>query len=71
MPVRTQMRTHKCKRCGRCCIEVGRTFWKNGNYKAIPDLDVLANNGDHEDGGLPCEMLSHGNGVAVCGIEEI
>jgi len=22
----------KCKRCGNCCIDVGRTFWKNRNY---------------------------------------
>lgn len=59
----------ECKRCGRCCIEVGRTFWKNGRYDDIPALEKLASNGDHEDGSLPCEMLEIVKGLAVCKIE--
>ena len=33
------------------------------------ELNQLASNGDHEDGGLPCEMLTFENGLAVCKIE--
>lgn len=59
----------ECKRCGRCCLEVGRTFWKNGNYDDIPELKKRANNGDHEDGDLPCEMLAIIEGKAICLIQ--
>lgn len=62
--------TQTCQRCGRCCFRVGRTFWKNGDYKDIPDLDERANNGDHEDGGLPCEMLRYENDKATCLIQK-
>ncbi len=61
-----------CKRCGRCCIDVGRTFWKTGSYEDIEELNKLAHNGDHEDNGLPCEMLSFDcDRTAVCRIQEI
>lgn len=50
----------ECKRCGRCCAEVGRTFWKGGDYEEFAELNEWANDGDHEDSGLPCEMLSFG-----------
>lgn len=60
-----------CKRCGNCCIDVGRTWWKNGNYKRINQaLYDLSRNGDHEDGGKPCEMLRFQDGEAVCQIQE-
>ncbi len=59
-----------CERCGNCCIDVGRTFWKNGDYESVNlDLHKLANNGDHEDNGLACEMLmfEHGETLkAIC-----
>jgi hypothetical protein len=61
----------KCKQCGNCCIDVGRTFWKNGDYKNIPTLDKLRKNGDSEDGGLPCEMLGFRGGLAVCFIQQL
>jgi len=56
----------KCKRCSACCLTVGRTFWKNGDFHDIPELDKTANNGDHEDNGLPCEMLEFQDGIGVC-----
>ncbi len=60
----------ECKRCGNCCNDVGRTFWKNGNYEDVDSwLDDWANDGDHEDGSLPCEMLHVDNGVARCFIQ--
>ena len=64
----------ECQRCGRCCLETGRTFWKNGLIEAKPFdgnsvLIAKATNGDHEDGGLPCEMLVITDGKAVCLIE--
>ena len=63
--VRT-MKKHKCFRCGECCIDVGRTFWKVGDYEEFPELNELAKNGDYEDNGLPCEMLRFEKGKAVC-----
>jgi len=66
------MQENTRNRCGNCCIDVGRTFWKNGNYSVFPELNAIANNDDHEDNGLPCEMLSYDDkGKAVCGIHEI
>ena len=59
-----------CKQCGKCCEAVGRTFWKNGDYEDCPELNNLANNGDYEDNGQPCEMLSYDRDKAVCSIEE-
>lgn len=67
---------HECHRCGRCCFEVGRTFWKVGNlnfpkqFGNIEELNNRAADGDHEDNGLPCEMLVIENGQAVCLIEK-
>lgn len=52
-----------CQRCGNCCIDVGRTFWKNGNLdpdKPFGDLEAMnawANDGDYEENVLSCEML--------------
>ena len=61
-----------CRRCGNCCIDVGRTFWKNGDYVNInKGLDELANNGDHEDNGLSCEMLIFEKGKATCLIHKL
>lgn len=59
----------ECKRCGKCCVSVGRTFWKIGDYEKYPELNDRANNGDYEDNGKPCEMLRFENGIAVCIIE--
>ena len=59
----------ECKRCGRCCLEVGRTHWKAGDFDDCPELNRRANDGDHEDGGLPCEMLVIEKGIAICTIE--
>ena len=73
--VNRQSSIHTCHRCGRCCLEVGRTFWKAGNLcPSFPfrDCDILnrrAADGDHEDNGLPCEMLAFQDGLAVCCIE--
>lgn len=60
----------KCQRCGRCCLEVGRTFWKTGDFSGIPELAERAKDGDHEDGELPCEMLRIERGKAICLIEK-
>lgn len=60
----------KCHRCGRCCLEVGRTFWKVGKFLDCEELNRRATDGDHEDNGLPCEMLTFENGLAVCRIEK-
>lgn len=61
--------------CGQCCLTVGRTFWKAGNLRypkpfgEFRELNVQANNGDHEDNGLPCEKFIIENGLGVCTIE--
>jgi hypothetical protein len=58
------MTAHQCQRCGKCCAEVGRTFWKHGNlmggkkpFGDVDELNGLAANGEHQDDGLPCEMM--------------
>jgi len=60
----------ECKQCGNCCIDVGRTFWKNGNFEGIPELNRRAKSGESEDGGKPCEMLKLKDGLAVCLIQQ-
>lgn len=74
------MEVNKCNRCGKCCNSVGRTFWKAGcllfidtpirQFGDCKELNDRANNGDHEDGKLPCEMLAYEEGKAVCLIEK-
>ena len=65
-----------CKRCGNCCVDVGRTFWKHGIglepeiWNDCPDLKKRAKDGDHEDDDLPCEMLRFENDQAVCLIQK-
>jgi len=65
---------HICEQCGCCCLTVGRTFWKAGDlnsskpFGSIELLNQWANDGDHEDNGLPCEMLYFVKGKAVCWI---
>ena len=58
-----------CVRCGQCCISVGRTFWRHGNFKKFPELLLLAENTESLDDGLPCGMLQMTDGVASCRIE--
>ena len=59
----------KCVRCGQCCISVGRTFWKHGDFKDYPELRRLADQTESQDDGLPCGMLQMKDGVAACKIE--
>lgn len=61
---------NKCERCGACCLTIGRTFWKNGDYKDIPELNERKKNGDHEDSGLPCEMFRFRGKSSACLIHE-
>lgn len=66
---------HTYHRCGLCCLEVGRTFWKCG--RADPsvishwpaEITAQANNGDHQDGNLSCEMLVKVNHLYGCLLE--
>jgi len=70
-----QNANQKCRRCGLCCLETGRTFWKI----ARSDLSVLrhwppallarARDGDYEGGNLPCEMLDNVKQRYVCLLE--
>ncbi len=59
-----------CEQCGACCLTVGRTFWKNGDYEDIPELNEKANDGDHEDASVPCEMFELRGLISVCLIHE-
>lgn len=59
----------ECVRCGQCCISAGRTFWKHGDFAKYPKLQLLADNTESPDDGLPCGMLQMKDGVAACGIE--
>jgi len=60
----------ECVRCGQCCISVGRTFWKNGDFSGIPELEIDARSEPYIDEGLPCEMLQMVDGLASCKIQE-
>lgn len=61
---------HKsCRRCGACCLTVGRTFWRNGDFVGCYPLELLAEQTESVDDGLPCEMLYVIAGVAHCRIE--
>ena len=60
----------KCKRCGTCCLTIGKTFWKHGDFDDIPELRERANNGEHTDDGAPCEMLEMRGEIGVCLIHE-
>ena len=65
-----------CKRCGACCLTIGRTFWKNGDFEDIPELRERANDGIskferlYEDVGVPCEMFELRGDIGVCLIHE-
>ena len=59
----------ECARCGQCCISVGRTFWRNGDFKEFPELERLAKKTESVDEGLPCGMLQMTDGIAACKIE--
>lgn len=58
-----------CVRCGQCCISVGRTFWRNGNFPGGSPLAKMAETTPSVDDGLPCEMLEMLAGVATCRIQ--
>jgi len=64
-----KLKDFKCKRCGQCCISVGRTFWRNSDFADYPSLAKLAKRTESQDDGLPCQMLQMKNGVATCKIE--
>jgi Fe-S-cluster containining protein len=58
-----------CQRCGQCCIAVGRSFWRHGDFTGCPELEKLATETESVDEGLPCAMLDMSGGVASCRIE--
>jgi hypothetical protein len=59
----------KCQQCGRCCNEVGRTFWKGGDFRTITKLRRRARDGDYaDDAAVPCEMLKMKGELAICTI---
>lgn len=59
----------ECVRCGQCCISEGRTFWRKGDFEEFPKLQLLADNTESQDDGLPCGMLQMTDGIAACKIE--
>lgn len=63
------MSEFKCLRCGQCCISVGRTFWRCGDFTGYPELEELAKQTESVDDGLPCQMLQMTDGIASCKIE--
>ncbi|KKL74076.1 hypothetical protein LCGC14_2068520 [marine sediment metagenome] len=67
--VTMDMSNDKCKRCGRCCTHVGRTFWRNADL-TDPVLIERAENTESSDGATPCEMLLIKNGFGTCLIDD-
>lgn len=59
----------QCVRCGQCCISVGLTFWRNGDFENCSELRRRAALTKPVDEGLPCEMLEMCRGIAICRIE--
>lgn len=56
-----------CKRCGKCCMEVGSTFWTHGDYEQWPDLQKKAENIEiGGDDAMPCQMLLVLDSKATC-----
>jgi len=65
------MADFECKRCGQCCIAVGRTFWVHGDFADYPELKRLSDAVTEFDDCLPCAMLQMKDGVASCKIQEL
>lgn len=62
-------KTFTCLRCGHCCMAVGTTFWRNGDFTRWPELQRLADTTDSQDDARPCQFLYISCGVASCMIE--
>lgn len=71
MPTTNQI---PCHRCGKCCEEVGASFWRYGNldedkpFGDIEELNIRANNGIWDDEGK-CAMLVKLGDFSLCQIE--
>lgn len=64
----------ECKRCGHCCMAVGREFWLHGDYENKPEypkLQKIAPMFKDKGDGMPCMMLEMAGGVAACTIEKV
>ena len=62
----------ECKRCGHCCMAVGREFWLRGDYEnkpEYPDLQKLAKENQDQGDDMPCRMLIVRNGKSSCTIQ--
>lgn len=66
----------KCERCGACCLTVGRTFWKNGDFKYEPELATKANGEEwdvaecYQENTAVCEMFELRGEIGICLIHE-
>jgi len=60
-------RKHKCRRCGKCCLNVGRTFFTGSEHPLIKV--ILDNTEEFYDSGK-CEMLIWEKGKWVCLIQK-
>lgn len=59
---------HQCRRCGECCWNVGRNFWKHSK-SLHPLLDCIADDIVPADESRPCAMLIWKGKHWLCAIE--
>ncbi|MGA2324313.1 MAG: hypothetical protein ABSG22_10740 [Sedimentisphaerales bacterium] len=58
---------HECKRCGRCCVQVGLNFWGNSEHPLVRQFHKIAENIDN---GEPCLMYAIIDNTPTCLIWE-
>lgn len=57
---------HVCKRCGQCCMGIGKSFWTHSEHELINATKARLESDFYDDTGT-CDMLIvHESGRAVC-----
>ena len=57
---------HVCRRCGRCCQDLGRSFWVHSEHELVSAMAARLGDGFYTDTGA-CDMLKvAASGRATC-----
>ena len=57
---------HVCRRCGRCCAELGGSFWTHSEHELVSAMAARLGDGFYTDTGA-CDMLKvAASGRATC-----
>ena len=57
---------HVCKRCGQCCIGVGKSFWTHSGHELVNAMCKRLVGDFYDDTGRCDMLLIHENGQATC-----